>query len=336
MIRCFRLGLANRTLGYRLPKKNRKAGAELRSRLQKLGILRSSGHEHFNGSLVIPVLDSEGMVSTLYGRKIGERLRTGTPMHLYLPGAERAVWNLEALASSKEVILCESLIDALSFWVNGFRSVTTSYGTNGFSPSHLEAFEAYGINRVLLAYDRDAAGEKAAKKHAALLMERGIGCYRVLFPKGMDANEYAVKVLPAQQSLDLVLRKAVWMGQEEGSSLRTSESAARVEVPAAREREAPVKQVQAQAAKEERQAASSPPPTVPRSEPERATSKAASLLASSLVASPSVPPVPSQSLSSDQPGRSLIRFDRFGLRSHPTTPCDCSHQSRGGWIVRAS
>ena len=54
MIEHFKLGFANRTLGYRLPEKNRKAGAEMRGRLQKLGILRESGHEHFNGSLVIP------------------------------------------------------------------------------------------------------------------------------------------------------------------------------------------------------------------------------------------------------------------------------------------
>ena len=57
IINHFRLGFANRTLGLRLPAKNRKAGAEMRTHLEKLGIIRESGHEHFNGSLVIPVLD---------------------------------------------------------------------------------------------------------------------------------------------------------------------------------------------------------------------------------------------------------------------------------------
>ena len=52
----FRLGFANRTLGYRLPAKNRAAGAEMRGRLQTLGILRESGHEHFNGSHRYPGL----------------------------------------------------------------------------------------------------------------------------------------------------------------------------------------------------------------------------------------------------------------------------------------
>jgi DNA primase catalytic core len=51
MIAQFRIGFANRSLGYRLPEKNRKSGAEIRGRLQQLGILRESGHEHCNGSI---------------------------------------------------------------------------------------------------------------------------------------------------------------------------------------------------------------------------------------------------------------------------------------------
>src|SRR5579863_5029429 len=62
MIEHFQIGFANRTLGYRLPEKNRKAGAEMRGRLQTVGVLRESGHEHFNGSIVIPILDLESNV----------------------------------------------------------------------------------------------------------------------------------------------------------------------------------------------------------------------------------------------------------------------------------
>jgi DNA primase len=47
LIERFKLGFADRTLGLRLPEKTRKAGAEIRSRLQKLGLWRASGHEHF-------------------------------------------------------------------------------------------------------------------------------------------------------------------------------------------------------------------------------------------------------------------------------------------------
>jgi DNA primase len=229
MVELFRLGYANRTLAYRLPQKNRVAGAELRGRLQTLGVLRESGHEHFNGSIVIPILDGAERVTEMYGRKVRDDLRAGTPSHLYLPGAHRGVWNEEALKSSKEVILCESLIDALTFWCAGYRHVTASYGVAGFTADHREAFRKYGTERVLIAYDRDAAGDAAAEKLAKELSGMGIEVMRVLFPKGMDANEYALKVQPAAQSLGLVLRQAEWMA---GVRKRGEASAAVEQAPA--------------------------------------------------------------------------------------------------------
>ena len=208
----FRLGYANRTLGYSLPVKQVKAGAEIRGRLQKVGLYRESGHEHFTGSLVIPVMDEAGNITEVYGRKILNNLRPGTPYHLYLPGPHKGVWNIEGVRDSKEVILCEALIDALTFWCAGYRNVTASYGVEGFTADHLAAFERYGMERVLIAYDRDEAGDRAAVKLASMLTGRGIACYRILFPKGMDANEYALKVAPAPKSLGLVIRAAEWMG----------------------------------------------------------------------------------------------------------------------------
>jgi DNA primase len=217
MIDHFQLGFANRTLGYRLPEKNRKAGAEMRGRLQALGVLRDSGHEHFNGSIVIPIFSLEGDVLGMYGRKITAGLREGTPLHLYLPGPHRGVWNEQALESSKEIILCESLIDALTFWCAGFRNVTASYGVGGFTEDHKRAFQKHGTRNVWIAYDRDEAGDAAAERLKAELEQMGIGCHRVLFPRGMDANDYASKVTPAAQSLAVLLNSAEWLAKPEAT-----------------------------------------------------------------------------------------------------------------------
>jgi DNA primase len=214
-IKTFKLGFANRTLGYRLPEKTRVEGAEIRGRLQRLGILRETGHEHFNGSVVMPIIAPSGDITEVYGRKITEGLRPGTPNHLYLPGPHRGVWNEAALADNQEIILCEALIDALTFWCAGYRNVTTSYGIEGFTPDHLAAFKTHGTQRVLIAYDRDEAGDRAAEKLSSQLTAAGLDAYRIQFPKGMDANEYALKVTPAAKSLGLVIRKAQWLGKGE-------------------------------------------------------------------------------------------------------------------------
>jgi len=205
----FQLGFANRTLGYRLP------GPKARERLQRLGVIRESGHEHFNGSLVIPIFGEAGEVLGMYGRKVTPeyRLRKGTPLHLYLPGPHRGLFNTSALRASRTVILCEALIDALTFWCAGFRNVTASYGVEGFTADHLSTFERHGTGRVLIAYDRDEAGERAAASLSEKLMAMGIECFRIQFPKGMDANEYALKVTPAEKSLGVLVRNAVWLGK---------------------------------------------------------------------------------------------------------------------------
>ena len=206
----FRLGFADRTLGLRLPHSRCKDG-EVRKRLQKLGLLRESGHEHFNGSLVMPVFDENGQVSEMYGRKINDKLRKGTPLHLYLPGPHAGIWNAEAL-QSPEVVLCEAPLDALTFWVNGIRNVTFIYGTEGFPDYLLDALVKHRVKAVRLAYDADDAGNRAARRDAERLAAHGIEAYRVRFPHGMDANEYALKVKPAAKSLAVAVKGAAWMG----------------------------------------------------------------------------------------------------------------------------
>jgi len=229
-IDAFKLGFANRTLGLRLPEKTRKAGAELRARLERIGLYRDTGHEHFNGSLVIPILDEHSHVTEIYGRKITERLRPGTPLHLYLPGPHRGVWNLPGIAASGgEIILTEALIDALTFWCAGFRNVTSCYGIEGFTEDHRTAFRRHGVRRVLIAFDRDEAGERGAARIADMLMAEGIECFRIQFPKGMDANQYALKVTPAAKSLGVLIRKATWLGKGEPPTAPTSDPIAEPE-----------------------------------------------------------------------------------------------------------
>ena len=204
-IEAFEIGFADRTLGLRLPQKNRKDGAEIRERLTKLGLYRESGHEHFNGCAVFPIRDDKGEVSEIYGRKISKQ-KSGV-YHLYLPGPHRGLLNASAF-ESPEVILTESVIDALTFWSAGLKNVTCIWGTEGFADDHLAAFKAKKTRRVFLAYDSDEAGDRAAERDASRLGSIGIDCLRVAFPRGMDPNEYALKVQPASKSLPLLIQSA--------------------------------------------------------------------------------------------------------------------------------
>lgn len=225
LIERFRLGYANRTLAYRLAPKQYKAGAESRSALQRVGILRDSGHEHLNGSIVIPLFQTDEAgtrhVVGAYGRKVLENLRAGTPKHLYLPGPHRGVLNREGIEGAKEVILCEALLDALTFWSAGYRNVTSCYGVHGLTDEILEALKTCGAERVLIAFDRDEAGDRGAETVAKRLMAEGLQVFRLLFPKGEDANSYARAVQPASKALGVVIRAAEWMGNGAAPTVTT-------------------------------------------------------------------------------------------------------------------
>ncbi|MBK1860137.1 toprim domain-containing protein, partial [Cerasicoccus arenae] len=110
---------------------------------------------------VFPIRDEHGAVTEIYGRKVGPQ--KNKLYHLYLPGPHRGLWN-PACLKCPEIILTESVIDALTFWVSGLRQVTCIYGTEGFTDDHLAAFKTHRTQRVYLAYDRDQAGDRAAQR----------------------------------------------------------------------------------------------------------------------------------------------------------------------------
>ncbi len=238
MIDHFKLGLAERTLGTALAPTDSTEHAQTRTRLLRLGLLRKSGHEHFHGSLVIPLFDEAGAVVGMYGRKVGAKLREGSPRHLYLPGPHRGVFNREGIKGCKSVILCEALIDALTFWCAGYRNVTSSYGIEGFTPELLEALKSSGAERILIAYDRDDAGDAAAAALAVKLAEEGFEPYRIEFSPGMDANEYAVKYTPANQTLGWVIESARSMIKAQAANLAPT-LATTTAVPGAKSMPAP-------------------------------------------------------------------------------------------------
>jgi DNA primase catalytic core len=210
-VEAFQVGFADRTLGYRIPHSRTADGARVRGRLRDLGVIKASGHEHFRGCLTFPVLDGAGTVGEVYGRRLDPH---ADPRHLYLPGPHRGVWNPVAF-EAEELIVCESVIDALTLWCAGFRHVTAAYGVDGWTPDHQAALVEHGVKRVLVAFDGDDAGDRGAKALAQELSAAGVEVFRVELPRGADVNDVATEAKNAQETLGRYLRKASWMGGAE-------------------------------------------------------------------------------------------------------------------------
>jgi len=201
----FQIGYCSEGLLKMLPRPDSAEGKRIRSVLFKYGIIRESGREHFRGCITFPILDEKGIFRGMYGRRIesGARVR-----HLYSAGKNRGIYNSSTF-SQEELILCESIIDALTFHANGIKNVSCIYGTNGYTEEFHKKIKASGIKRVYVALDSDPSGNESAVSIMERLNISGIDAFRVVLPSQMDINEYALKMPPAEDSLRSLLKNAV-------------------------------------------------------------------------------------------------------------------------------
>lgn len=178
MLSAFEVGYVDGTLRATFDAEGDTAGA-----LKAAGIVNARGREHFLGCIVVPLTLPDVGVVGFYGRHVGR------DRHLYLPGPRRGVFHWQAMKGSEEVILTESVLDALTLWRAGFRNVSCVYGTQGFTEDHAELLERFRVRRVLLWLDNDEAGNQATQAIAARIGKVGVDVIDARVEGGKDPNE---------------------------------------------------------------------------------------------------------------------------------------------------
>jgi DNA primase catalytic core len=183
LLRALRVGYADGSLLKVIPR-----SGELREQLLALGVITKENRELLGGCVVVPIPDPiSGQWANLYGRGLK------VARHCYLPGPLRGVLNFQAARASDEIILAESILDALSFHQAGIATAIPLYGANGFTPDHLDLLKREGVKRVTLALDNDDAGRKATASLKEKLAAAGLAVRVASFPSGIkDANELLV------------------------------------------------------------------------------------------------------------------------------------------------
>ncbi|MEW6279516.1 MAG: CHC2 zinc finger domain-containing protein [Candidatus Eremiobacterota bacterium] len=184
----FRLGYADGSLLPTVP-----AEGPLKEALAQVGVLNPKGQEHFGGCVVVPLEHPDQGVVGLYGRKVSPWAKI---KHLYLPGPKRGVFHWQALKSSKDIVLAESVLDALSLWAAGIRDVSCLYGVQGLPVDLDQALTRFGTRRVFWCLDADPAGVQAARRLSAELEARGIESFSIELGQGLDPNQVLQKEGP--------------------------------------------------------------------------------------------------------------------------------------------
>ena len=148
-------------------------------------------HDVFRNRLMFPVIDVRGNVIGFSGRILGE----GEPK--YLNSRETPVFsksrNLFALNLAKKskngyILLTEGNIDVVSLHQAGFDSAVASLGTS-LTPEQARLISRYS-SEVVIAYDNDAAGQKAAQRAIGILEPLDLSVRVLVMEGAKDPDEY--------------------------------------------------------------------------------------------------------------------------------------------------
>ena len=197
VIRHFGLGFAPASFDSLLKHMNRLgySGKELAAAsLCAYSERRENYYDYFRGRIMFPVIDVSGNIIAFGGRVMDSSLPK------YLNTSDTAAFkksrNLFALNfarnfCSESMILCEGYMDVISLHAAGFENAIATCGT-AITPEQTKLMSKY-TKRVIISYDSDDAGQKAAKKAIGLLETTGLEA-RVLKMEGAkDPDEYINK-----------------------------------------------------------------------------------------------------------------------------------------------
>ncbi len=153
-------------------------------------------YDKFMNRVMFPIFDTRGNIIAFGGRA----LSADAPAK-YLNSAETYVFqkrdNLFALNYAKNskkdyFILCEGYMDVISMHQAGFDSAVATLGT-AITATQARLIGRMGKSEVILSYDSDGPGQKAASKGINLLTEAGVKSRVLQMTGAKDPDEYIKK-----------------------------------------------------------------------------------------------------------------------------------------------
>ena len=154
--------------------------------------------EKFWNRVIFPIMDINNKVIGFGGRVMGD----GKPKYLNSPETKlfdksKNLYGLNVARSSRKnnLIICEGYMDVISMHQAGFNQAVASLGT-ALTPGHVRLMKRYTDN-VLITYDSDEAGVKAALRAIPILKEAGLSTKVINMRPYKDPDEF-IKALGAE------------------------------------------------------------------------------------------------------------------------------------------
>lgn len=197
VIRHFGLGYAPNEFGVLLPHLKSLGFTEEEMRQCFLCGRSQSGryYDYFRGRVMFPVINTAGEVVAFSGRDV-----TGTSKAKYLNSSDTPVFqkrkNLFAMNFAKahcaeQMILCEGNMDVVSMHAAGFENAVASLGT-ALTDEQARIMARY-TKQVIIAYDGDSAGQRAAGRAMDIFARVGLDVRVLRITDAKDPDEYIRK-----------------------------------------------------------------------------------------------------------------------------------------------
>jgi DNA primase len=171
---------------------------------------KNTYYDRFRGRLIFPIRNPSNRTIAFGGRIVegddeakyinsadSEIYKKGD--HLYaLPQARRSI------AERGRALLTEGYMDVLTLHRFGYEHAVGVLGT-ALTPEQAKRLSGF-TSRVVLLFDGDAAGRKAAQRACEMLLPRGFECRVALLPQGEDIDSLLRS--RGAESFEAVLREA--------------------------------------------------------------------------------------------------------------------------------
>ncbi len=153
-------------------------------------------YDRFRDRLIFPIYDPQKRVIAFGGRVLGD----GEPKYLNSSDTPlfhkgRTLYALdrarEAASRTKTLVIVEGYFDAIALYQAGVKNVVATLGT-ALTPDHIQTIRRFAV-KVVLLFDPDPAGVRAALRTLDLFVDSGIGVQVVSLPDGDDPDIFIRK-----------------------------------------------------------------------------------------------------------------------------------------------
>ena len=152
---------------------------------------RGTYFDSFRNRVMFPIIDVSGNVIAFGGRVMDDskpKYRNTMDTPVFKKSRNLFALNFAKQTCAESIILCEGYMDVIAMHAAGFTNAVATLGT-AITSEQARLMSRY-TKKVIISYDADEAGQKAAQRAMKMLDEVGLAVGVIKVPGAKDPDEY--------------------------------------------------------------------------------------------------------------------------------------------------